>query len=187
MSTVEVPRALTVDEFIDFLDRRGKSGERWELLGGSPVMMVGGTVGHSLVTANVFRALVDIARRRGCQTHSNDLLVSSPADQNFAAAPDVFVRCGPIHRNLRKVSDPILIVEVLSASTMAGDRGYKFTRYVTIPSLQQILFVYPEETRVESWLRGEPEWLLEVVQDMNAAVRVPPLDDVLPLAAIYAG
>jgi Uma2 family endonuclease len=186
MSTVEVTRALTVDEFIGFVDQRGKGGERWELLDGTPVMMVGGTVGHSLVTSNVFRALADMARRRGCQTHSNDLLVSSPADQNFAAAPDVFVRCGPIARHLRKVDDPVLIVEVLSPSTMADDRGYKFTRYITIPSLQQILFVYPEEIRVESWLRGEPEWSLQAIHEMNSAVQIQPLNDILPMATIYA-
>src|SRR6267154_1983239 len=118
-STAEATQApLTVDEFIAFLDQRGKS-ERWELLDGVPVLMVGGTVGHSLITGNAFGALRDMTRRRGCQAHSNDLLVTSPADKAFSAAPDVFVRCGSVPRGARKVDDPVLVVEVLSPSTMA--------------------------------------------------------------------
>jgi Uma2 family endonuclease len=176
---------LTVDAFIAFLDLRGK-GERWELLDGIPVLTVGGTVGHSLITGNAFGALRDMARRRGCQAHSNDLLVTSPADQAFSAAPDVFVRCGAIARGARKVDDPVLVVEVLSPSTMADDRGYKFTRYVTIPALQQILFVYPEEARVESWTRGDEEWALQVIQGLNAAVPILSLGETLPMAILYA-
>jgi Uma2 family endonuclease len=185
-STAEATHApLTVDEFIVFLDQRGKS-ERWELLDGVPVLMVGGTLGHSLVTGNAFGALRDMARRRGCQAHSNDLLVTSPTDNAFSAAPDVFVRCGAAPRGVRRVDDPVLVVEVLSPSTMADDRGYKFTRYVTIPALQQILFVYPEEVRVESWTRGEGEWALQVIQGLDAAVPILSLGEALPMGVLYA-
>jgi hypothetical protein len=70
---------------------------------------------------------------------------------------------------------------------MAFDRGYKFTQYTTIPSLSQILFVYPDEKRVESWTRSEPEWTLQTIQGQDASVPIPSLDDTLLLSIIYEG
>jgi Uma2 family endonuclease len=176
---------LTFDEFLTFVDRDGK-GSKWQLLNGRPVMMTGGTWRHSLIVGNVYRAMWPLARRRGCETHVSEMLVAGPGEQHFAAAPDVFVRCGPMSPLSRRVNDPVLVVEVLSPSTMASDRGYKFTHYTTIPSLQQILFVYADEMRVESWTRSEPEWLLEVVERADGSVRLPPLEEQVALATIYA-
>ena len=87
----------------------------------------------------------------------------------------------------RKVDDPVHVVEVMSPSTMADDRGYKFTRYVTIPALRRTLFVYPEEARVESWTRGEQEWALEVIQGLDAAVPILSLGEASPTVILYAG
>jgi Uma2 family endonuclease len=185
-STAELQNtSLTFDEFLAFLDRHGQ-GRKWQLFDGKPVMMIGGTRRHSLISGNVYVALRPMARRRGCEAHINEMLVAGPGEERFATAPDVFVRCGPMSPLSRRVNDPVLVVEVLSPSTMADDRGYKFTRYTTIPSLEQILFVYADELRIENWTRGEPEWTLEVVERADASVQLPSLDDKLALAAIYA-
>jgi Uma2 family endonuclease len=186
-STAELQRGtLTVDEFLAFLDKR-EADDNWLLLDGTPVMMVGGSREHSLIAGNIFVALRSAARRNGAEAHVFDMLVANPNDPLFAAAPDVFVRRGPAEPLLRKVYDPILVVEVLSPSTMAIDRGYKFTSYSAIPSLQQILFVYQDAPRVECWMRGEPEWTLEIAQGADGFVDLPILGDRLPLAAIYDG
>ena len=177
---------LTVDEFLAFLDKRGAS-DNWLLLDGTPVMMVGGSREHSLIAGNIFVALHPIAKRNGAEAHVFDMLVADPNDPLFAAAPDVFVRRGPAEPALRKIYDPILVVEVLSPSTMAIDRGYKFTRYSAIPSLQQILFVYQDAPRVECWLRSEPEWTLDIAQGGDASVDLPALGSKLSLASIYDG
>src|SRR5262249_26443012 len=155
-----------------FLDRRDPS-ENWALFEGRPVMMTGGTHRHSLIIGNVYRAVWPLARRIGCEAHASDLLITSPNEQQFAAAPDVFVRRGPVQPTSRLVDDPILVIEVLSPSTMASDRGYKFNCYTTIPSLQQILFVYADEARVESWTRAEPEWRLEIISTDRREVNLP--------------
>jgi Uma2 family endonuclease len=177
---------LTVDEFLGFLDKRG-TNDNWILLDGTPVMMVGGSREHSLIAGNLFVALRTVAKQHGAEAHVFDMLVTNPNDPSFAAAPDVFVRRGPAEPAVRKVHDPILVVEVLSPSTMAIDRGYKFTRYSAIPGLQQILFVYQDTPRVESWISGEPEWALEIAQGIDASVNLRPFGNALSLVTIYDG
>lgn len=175
---------LTVDDFIAFLDR--EAGDKtYQLLDGVPVAMIGVTRRHSLIAGNIYAALRGMARRRGCEAHISDMLVVNPDDPHFAAVPDVFVRCGPLPGTTRKIDDAVVVVEVLSPSTMADDRGYKFKRYATIPSLQQILFVYQGETRVESWTRDGSEWGLQTIDSDGASVPLPALGDNLPLAEIY--
>jgi Uma2 family endonuclease len=186
-STAELEHGtLTVEDFIAFLDKRG-TGENWLLLDGTPVMIVGGSREHSLIAGNIFAALRAVAKQQGAEAHVFDMLVSNPDDPLFAAAPDVFVRRGPAQRAQRKIHDPILVVEVLSPSTMAIDRGYKFTRYSAIPSLQQILFVYQDEPRVESWTRGEPVWALKIAQGADSSVDLEDFGSSLPLSTVYDG
>lgn len=185
-STAEFHDTMTVEDFLAFLER-DDSRRKWQLLAGAPVMMINVTRRHSLITGNVFSALRVAARRRGCEAHTSDMLITSPNDSHFAAVPDVFVRCGPTSELSRKIDDPVLVVEVLSPSTMTGDRGYKFERYATIPSLGQVLFIYQNEIRVESWLRGDPEWSLTPVLHLDGSVQIPSLDESLALATIYDG
>ena len=183
-STAEsVHPPLTVDEFLAFLDRQG-GDNKYQLLDGVPVAMINVTRRHSLIAGDIFAALRGIARRRGCEAHVSDMLVTNPSDPLFAAVPDVFVRCGPASPTTRRIDDVALVVEVLSPSTMADDRGYKFKRYATIPSLLQILFVYQDEARVESWTRDGSEWVLQTVSGEDA-IPLPALDASLPLAQVY--
>jgi Uma2 family endonuclease len=184
-STAEATHVpLTVDDFIAFLDREA-GDKRYQLLDGAPVAMINVTRRHSLITGNVFSALRGMARRRGCEAHTSDMLVTNSADPHFAAVPDVFVRCGPASDTIRKVEDAVLVVEVLSPSTMADDRGYKFKRYATIPSLQQILFVYQGEMRVESWTRQGSEWVLLTLSGNDTSIPLPALGDALSMTEVY--
>lgn len=175
---------MPVDVFLAFLD--GLSDDRrYELFDGAPVMMTGGTVRHFRLAGNIYSALSGIARRRGCEALAGGMLVKNPADDYFAAAPDILVRCGPISPSQRLVRDPVIVVEVLSPSTMADDRGYKFKKYMEIASVTQILFVYQDEIRVESWTRAAPEWALEVAANRADRIGLRGLDDALSLADVY--
>lgn len=189
------PPPVARDDFLALLDAR--PGERWELIDGVPLMMVGGTLRHSLIAGNVAAALRRLARSRGCQAHASDLLVSGGEASDFLAAPDVFVRCGPADETARFVTDPTVVVEVLSPSTMRLDRGAKFEQYRAMPSVEQILLVYQDQIRVESWTRtappaaesdGEGEtFAVSVATSLAAAVALPGLGADLPLAAVYDG
>lgn len=177
---------LTVDDFLAFLDREA-SDKKYQLLDGVPVAMINVTRRHSLISGNIYVALRRLARQRGCEAHISDMFVTSPSDPLFAAVPDVFVRCGPASLTTRRIDDAILVVEVLSPSTMADDRGYKFKRYGTIPTLQQILFVYQGERRVESWTRDGLEWTLQTIDAADASIPLLPLQDNMLLSEVYEG
>ena len=177
---------ISFEEFFAFLDKRPDT-ERWELIDGGTVMMTGGSLTHNLITGNIFAALRGPARERGCNAHVSDVYTSGGEQSGFLAAPDVFVRCGPFDGKARRADDPVIIVEVLSPSTIRHDRVRKFDRYTTIESVTQIVLVYQDEVRVESFVREGEEWPMVVTNDLKAALAVPFLEAELSLAGIYEG
>lgn len=144
--------SMRFEEFHAFLDKRPDT-ERWELVDGEPVMMINVTRARSLITLNIATALHPLARRRGCETHSADFFASGGEQSGFLAVPDVFVRREKLDANSRRADDPVIIVEVLSPSTIRHDRVRKFDRYTAIESVTQIVLVYQDEIRVESFVR----------------------------------
>lgn len=183
-TTAEAQEPMSFEAFHAFLNTRPDI-ERWELIDGQPVMMVNVTWAHSTITGNFYSALRDPARRRGCEVHASDFFASGGELSGFLAAPDVFVRCGPIDDRARRADDPVVVVEVLSPSTIRHDRVRKFERYTRIASLGQIVLVYQDEVRVESFLRDGGNWPMEAFTSLAQAVPVPALDTAVGLAEIY--
>jgi Uma2 family endonuclease len=96
------------------------------------------------------------------------------------------ITCAPAERCARAITKPKLIVEVLSPSTAAHDRGVKLADYRKIASVEQILLVASEDRHAEVWRRAEDGWK---VQDLIGDATIPLAIDgrPLPLAAIYDG
>jgi Uma2 family endonuclease len=99
---------------------------------------------------------------------------------------DLVVTCAPAERGARARAEPRQIVEVLSPSTAAHDRGVKLADYRRIASVEQILLVASEDRHVEVWRRAEDGWN---VQDLIGDAAIPLALDhqPLPLAAVYEG
>jgi Uma2 family endonuclease len=99
------------------------------------------------------------------------------------------VRCGNLDGRSRQAQDPVIVFEVLSPSTMRTDRVLKFERYRAIPTLRQIVFVYQDSIRIESWLRQHDDWREAPVLLLRPedSLPVPILGASLALADIYAG
>jgi Uma2 family endonuclease len=84
------------------------------------------------------------------------------------------------------VVNPVLIVEVLSESTQAFDRGRKFEQYRTLPSLREYVLAAQDAPRIEQWIRQpDDNWLIAETTGMDASIRLASIDCVLPLAGIY--
>jgi Uma2 family endonuclease len=96
------------------------------------------------------------------------------------------VTCAPAERGARAVAEPGLIIEVLSPSTAAHDRGVKLADYRKLATVEQILLVASEDRHVEVWRREQDGWN---VQDLIGDAAVPLAIDgqPLPLVAIYDG
>lgn len=141
----------------EYLALEQSANVRHEFLDGEIYAMAGGTREHAAICANIISSLSAQLRGRGCQAHSSDLRIRV-LETGLATYPDVTVVCGhaeldPDDRNT--VTNPTLLVEILSPSTAAYDRGEKLEHYKKIPSLREIVLVAHDERLVEVWLRVE--------------------------------
>jgi Uma2 family endonuclease len=120
--------------------------------------------------------------------YSSDLRLRV-APNGLYTYPDVMVICGgPQFADDRKdtVVNPVLIVEVLSESTEAYDRGKKFEQYRALPSLREYLLVAQDAPRIEQYTRQpDDRWLLSETSGGDTCIQLASVDCVLPLAGIY--
>jgi Uma2 family endonuclease len=125
---------------------------RHEYRQGLVYAMAGGSDSHNRLCINLLTAINLHLGDRDCQLFSSEVKVNY-ADA-FYYYPDVFVTCDPRDRQDRYVKRfPILIVEVLSASTAAFDRGDKFADYQRLPSLQEYGLIHQDRPRVDCYRR----------------------------------
>ena len=159
-----------------------------EYIDGDIIGMAGGSRAHSLIAGNVLVALRAALRGRPCEVHGSDLRVGI-AESSVYTYPDVSVVCGePIFEDAAEdtLLNPVVLVEVLSPTTEAYDRGLKFARYRLLPSLQEYLLVAQDRPSVEWYSRGEAGWLLRQADGLDAVVELPSLGCTLALAEIFA-
>src|SRR5579884_1869863 len=131
---------LTPEEYLA-LDRA--SDVKHEYWCGEVYAMAGGSPAHSFVINNIQTALTIAVRDRDCGVFNADLRVCVDASQLWTY-PDITVVCGgPKYTDARRdtISNPVLVVEVLSPSTARFDRGEKVRLYAKCPSVRGILLV----------------------------------------------
>ena len=174
----------TEDEYFAF--EREAFG-RWEYVEGQIRAMSGGTDDHNTIAVNIGATLRSALASRGCRIYVADMKVHTGDGVN--TSPDAAVVCGPrqYHRGKTDIiTNPVLIVEVLSYSTQCYDRGEKFDHYKTIPALMDYLLVAPDTARVFLYTRQEDHWELRDVSGLRSAVHLPSVETNLALADIYA-
>jgi Uma2 family endonuclease len=164
------------------------SPQKREYLRGRVYAMAGATPEHNAVCGNLIRALGERLRGRRCVVLPSDQHVYVEAT-DLGTYPDVTVLCakGEYHRDFpRSLVNPSLLVEVLSPSTEAYDRGAKFDHYRHLESLKEYVLVSTDEHAVDHFMR-EPDgtWRLTTARGMGDSVRLPSLDVSVPLAEIY--
>lgn len=139
---------MTSDEFIAWAMERPK-GERYELVAGEIVPMAPERSAHALTKGQVFRRLADAleAAALPCTAYPDGMAVEIDAATTYE--PDALVRCGmPLPGDAVKVTDPVIIVEVLSPSTRARDAGAKLEDYFRLPSVRHYLIVKTQNRTV---------------------------------------
>ncbi len=149
---------MTADDFLAWEETQA---EKHEFVAGEVFAMVGARQDHVVVSGNIFAGLKQRLRGTPCRAYIADLkLRVESADAFFY--PDVMVSCHPGDlKNPQYISNPTLIVEVLSDSTAAYDRGGKFVAYRSLESLQEYVIVDIDARRVECFRRTtDNDWLL---------------------------
>ncbi|KYF79809.1 hypothetical protein BE11_23910 [Sorangium cellulosum] len=141
--------------YAEYLALEASSNVKHEYLDGQIYAMAGGTPEHAALAAAVIGLLFPELRRGRCRAYDADLRVRVPST-GLATYPGVTVVWGPIERDAQDeqaVTNPTLIVEVLSRSTEEYDRGDKFEHYKRLASLRQYVLVSHRERSVEVWTR----------------------------------
>jgi Uma2 family endonuclease len=147
MMTARKPM-MTYAEYFAFED---KSVERHEFLNGEVFAMSGGTIEHAGLIAGVTSALMQAVRDRPCRVFSSDLRIRI-RPTGLTTYPDVSVVCGKAEvdaEDPHAIVNPTVIVEVLSDSTEAYDRGEKAAHYRHLPSLREYVLVSQHRPRIE--------------------------------------
>src|SRR5918911_1420325 len=172
----------------EYLALERESDARHEYLDGQVYAMAGESLAHSQVCVNLLGELRAQLRGRDCQALSPNMKVQS-GDAGLYAYPDATVVCGePVFSDERGdvLTNPDVIVEVLSPSTEAYDRGEKFFRYRQLETLSDYLLVAQDRPRVEHYTR-QPDglWLLSTVVDLTSEVHVASVGCKLRLSELY--
>jgi len=180
--------ALPWTSYEDYLTLERATDQRHEWLDGQVYAMAGGTLTHAALSSAMQRELGNLALLCGCKVYSSDGKVRVLAT-GLATYPDASMVCGPIAtapNDPHAMTNPALLVEVLSDGTEAYDRGDKAAHYRRIPSLQDYVFVSQHTRRVEVYSREGDHWTLRVAE-AGGSVPLTALDGSLTVDRVYAG
>ena len=176
MSSIAARTYLTPEEYIA---AERKATLKSEYLSGEIFAMPRVNNAHNLITMNVGTGLYNQLSERGYRVLMSNMRVGIGAGVSYFY-PDVAVTCDkPRFEDdaFDTLTNPQVIVEVLSTSTESYDRGEKFARYRQLESLQEYILISQDQVQVEHYLRQGKQWILS---EFSA------LDNVLPLVSIEA-
>ena len=179
-------RKYTLDEYFE-LER--STNERFEYWNGEVFSMSGVSDQHDQIETNSVILIGNKLRGRPCRVFSSNMRIKVPSLPPYRYA-DVSALCGePIFEKIGGVdtlTNPTLIVEVLSDSREGYDRGDKFTHYKSIPSLGEYLLIAQHRPHITHYAKnGDSSWSYREVNELSATLHLPSVDSVLELSEVY--
>ncbi len=175
----EAVKRITEEEYFAILEASpvkldfiaGRIIDPWAMDEGSPEAMAGGRIRHSLIAANLNRALGPIADAKDCLVLTSDVQVRVNEEGDYCF-PDLTLVCGEVSQSEVMLDEPTVVVEVLSPGTKNYDRGEKFEGYLRLPSIQEIVFAHQERPLIERYRRHGEVWVYERAEGMEAQIDV---------------
>ncbi len=166
---------------------------KYEYVNGEVLAMTGGTLPHNSIAINVTSALKNHLRGKGCKVFMADAKLGV-SDIGSFHYPDVMVSCDPSDQKARKIIyHPCLIVEVLSPSTEAFDRGKKFQYYRQIEALKEYVLIDSEKMNIECYrLNEKNKWELTCYsvekiteQETEQSIQLTSIDFSCSISVLY--
>jgi Uma2 family endonuclease len=168
-----------------YLELERKAEHKSEFLHGEIFAMAGASRAHQLVGGNVFGSLHAQLRARPCEVYSSDMRVQVEVTGLYTY-PDLVVACGKLEFTQGDtLANPTVIIEVLSPSTEACDRGEKFAHYRRLESLTDYVLVSQDRMRVEHYVRQGDQWVLTEVSGPAGVLNLASIGCQIRLADIY--
>jgi Uma2 family endonuclease len=177
---------MTPAEYLAF--EREQTHAKHEYLNGQVTAMGGASMAHSVIVGNVSASLHGQLRGRGCRVMSSDMRVHIPATGLYTY-PDITVVCHvPMLQDdqFDTLLNPSVIIEVLSPSTEAYDRGEKFEHYRSIDSLQTYVLISQSRPHIEVYERQDNgAWMLTEISGLDSRIDIASIACVLDLSDVY--
>ncbi len=172
----------------EYLRFERASVTRHEYYAGQIYAMTGAKEPHNLTAGNVHAALHSQLRHKDCRVYQSDMRVKV-LTTGLNTYPDVVVICGQprftddVHDS---ITNPIVLIEILSPSTERYDRGMKAQHYRTIDTLQEYLLIAQDRTHVEQYQRHTTgQWLFNEATQLDTMITLASIGCTLLLADIY--
>lgn len=152
---------MSVEEY--FRLEENNPDTRYEYLDGYVYMMSGGSANHATISGNIYAILKSLLRGGPCRAYNSDMKVRVSEKRYFH--PDVTVSCDARDRGTADfIQSPRLVVEVLSPSTEAFDRGRKLQCYTACPTIEEYLLVDSRSMRIEIYRKEQKKWTYEAFE-----------------------
>ena len=179
-------RKYTLEEYFDL---ELSTNERFEYWNGEIFMMSGGSDAHDQIETNTVILLGNRLRGRPCRVFSANMRIKVPSlppyrygDVSALSGEPIFEKIGGVDT----LTNPALIIEVLSDSTEAYDRGDKFTHYKSIATLQEYLLIAQHRPHITQYVKQEDgSWGYREVNDPSESLHLASVDCLLELSEVY--
>ncbi len=185
---------LTFEEYVEIEEH---NNQKYEYHDGYIIAMAGGTIDHGVICGNIHGKIWSILddKNGNCQVMNSEIKLSTQSKNKYVY-PNCMVICGDVERNEENketVTNPTVIIEVLSKSTAGSDRGDKFFTYKKIKSLQQYVLIEQDKPQIDVYTRnkivGESEenmlWKIERIEGIENFLELNSIDIKVALQSIY--
>jgi Uma2 family endonuclease len=180
------PKATLSEE--EYLVYERASSIKHEYYRGHIYAMSGGTERHNLIAGNTLASLHGQLRRKAGRVYPSDMRINI-LRTGLNTYPDVAVVCGQSQftdATRDTITNPVVIIEVLSPSTERYDRGMKFQNYRTIDTLQDYILIAQDQFYIEHYIRQQHgQWLLQETANLDEEIHIQSIECTLRLEDIY--
>jgi Uma2 family endonuclease len=174
----------------EYLDAERLALDKHEYYKGEVFAMSGASIAHNKIFSNIFLDIGNKLKGKNCQPYGSVLRIHIPKNTLYTY-PDISIICGDpetTDANFDTITNPSVIIEILSSSTRNYDKGEKFTLYREIDSLQEYILIDSERIMVEKFIRNsDNSWQLTEYKSMDKSFAITTLTIEIQLAAIYEG
>ncbi len=183
------PEYMTVEEWREL--ERNSHDVKHEYIDGHVYAMTGGSRSHGRIGGNAVRTIEDalVAKGKQCYVYNSDVAVRVSSNKRYTY-PDTTVTRDERDKPTREETDilyPRVIVEVLSDSTEAYDRGHKFALYRACPTVQEYVLVATKYQAVEVHRRTSKGWTDSQYYELGDEIELTSIDIRFPMDALYRG
>ncbi len=172
----------------EYLEMEAAADYKSEYHNGEIFAMSGGSPNHSKICFNLNRRVGEAIDNKDCYGFESNMKLAIEKSNSYVY-PDLMVVCGDVElaeNTSDAITNPVLIIEVLSPSTESFDRGLKFSYYRSLPSLKEYVLVSQDKALIESYYRqDEKVWIYTAVRELEDTIFLRSIDTELALSEVY--